>query len=76
MTRTLSSYKQIILHQIYGLVYCIFFDNLDVQNLLSVVTSLLAFAHFSKKDYDKVLETLAEESQMRDVGFNDLYLKG
>ena len=51
-------------------------DNLDVQNLLSVVTSLLAFAHFSNKHYDKVLETLAGKIQIQDVGFNDLYLKG
>jgi len=60
------------------LVYCIpfFFVNLDAQNLLSVVTSLLAFAHFTNKDYDKVLETLADKSQSQDVGFNDLYLKG
>lgn len=53
-----------------------FFNCLDTQNLLSVVTSLLAFARFTKKDYDKVLETLADKIQIRDVGFNDLYLKG
>jgi len=62
------------------MVWCIVFFfvvvNLDVQNLLSVVTSLLAFAHFTNKEYDKVLETLADKIQTQDVGFNDLYLKG
>ena len=58
------------------IVFFSFLDNLDVQNLLSVVTSLLAFAHFTKKDYCKVLETLVGKIQIQDVGFNDLYLKG
>ncbi|KAL9968860.1 hypothetical protein ACROYT_G021001 [Oculina patagonica] len=48
----------------------------NIQNLLSVVTSLLAFAHYANKDYDKVLETLDAKDQAQDVGFNDLYLKG
>ena len=41
-----------------------------------MVTSLLAFAHFANKEYDKVLETLEGKERTHDVGFNDLYLKG
>ncbi|KAJ7385677.1 hypothetical protein OS493_013705 [Desmophyllum pertusum] len=51
-------------------------DLTDIQNLLSVVTSLLAFAHYANKDYDKVLEALDDKVQIQDVGYNDLYLKG
>lgn len=43
---------------------------------MSVVTSLLAFAHYANKDYDKVLETLKGKDQNQDFGFNDFYLKG
>ena len=53
-----------------------FLHYLDIQNLLSVVTSLLAFAHYANKDYDKVLEALDDKVQIQDVGYNDLYLKG
>ena len=55
----------------FFLYYC-----LDVQNLLSVVTSLLAFAYYTNKDYDKVLTTLDCKVQSQDISFNDSYLKG
>ena len=52
------------------------FDSLDTQNLLALVTSMLAFSHYANEDYDKVLTTLQERVEGQDVGFNDLYLKG
>ena len=52
------------------------FDSLDIQNLLALVTSMLAFSHYANEDYDKVLTTLQGKVESQDVGFNDLYLKG
>ena len=52
------------------------FDSSDIQNLLALVTSMLAFSHYANEDYDKVLTTLQEKVESQDVGFNDLYLKG
>lgn len=41
-----------------------------------MVTSLLAFALFANKEYEKALEILRGKENTRDVGFHDLYLKG
>jgi len=49
---------------------------LDIENLLPVVTSLLAFSHYANQDFDKVLKTLDDRVCSQGVGFNDLYLKG
>lgn len=49
---------------------------LDVQSLLSMVTTLLAFSHFANKNYSVVLTTLQERNEEKDVCFSDLYLKG
>ena len=49
---------------------------LDGQNLLSLVTTLLAFSHFANKNYSLVLTTLQERSEEKEVCFSDLYLKG
>lgn len=51
-------------------------DLTDIQSLLSVVTSLLAFALFANKEYEKALEILRGKENTHDVGFHDLYLKG
>lgn len=41
-----------------------------------MVTSLLAFALFANKEYEKALEILRGKENTHDVGFHDLYLKG
>ena len=52
------------------------YSSTDIQSLLSVVTSLLAFALFANKEYEKALEILRGKENTHDVGFHDLYLKG
>jgi len=49
---------------------------LVIENLLPVVTSLLAFSHYANQDFDKVLKTLDDRVCSQGVGFNDLYLNG
>lgn len=51
-------------------------DVTDAQNLLSVVTTLLAFSNFANQDYTKVLTTLQDKVEGIDVCFSDIYLKG